>query len=388
MRVLLLIICLAFVFQSGYAENAPDSKKEHAESKKEIKVGSLVIYKDRCVATLPIKFSGEKEHSLTVPGSIDSQSILFHQESNLNPEYVISKNKDVLTAVDWILNSKHPFQGEITYTFSGIGWHMHYVVEVSEQFDEIQNFNSFVSIDNQSGASFENIRLRLVDAQTDDLAKNQTFHEYVIDTPKFINKGSVVRIPWVEIHKQKAGQDYRLDVGKDNLKDLQGINKQIPLQIWLHFKLDEKRSQDLANGDITIYIRDHSNALRFLGSSALPSTKSGDDIQLAIPPLLLAQLKSSHDSPLTQIQGNLEQTEFKTLLTEKVTEAAYRLTIRNFGEKEANIKVMLPFGENRGKVVRESMAHKQESSQSVYWPVRVAPKTEVVLRYRVQLMKE
>ena len=287
-----------------------------------------------------------------------------------------------------ILNSKHPFQGEITYTFCGIGWHMHYVVEVSEQFDEIQNFNSFVSIDNQSGASFENIRLRLVDAQTDDLAKNQTFHEYVIDTPKFINKGSVVRIPWVEIHKQKAGQDYRLDVGKDNLKDLQGINKQIPLQIWLHFKLDEKRSQDLANGDITIYIRDHSNALRFLGSSALPSTKSGDDIQLAIPPLLLAQLKSSHDSPLTQIQGNLEQTEFKTLLTEKVTEAAYRLTIRNFGEKEANIKVMLPFGENRGKVVRESMEHKQESSQSVYWPVRVAPKTEVVLRYRVQLMKE
>lgn len=388
MRVLLLIICLAFVFQSGYAENAPDSKKEHAESKKEIKVGSLVIYKDRCVATLPIKFSGEKEHSLTVPGSIDSQSILFHQESNLNPEYVISKNKDVLTAVDLILNSKHPFQGEITYTFCGIGWHMHYVVEVSEQFDEIQNFNSFVSIDNQSGASFENIRLRLVDAQTDDLAKNQTFHEYVIDTPKFINKGIVVRIPWVEIHKQKAGQDYRLDVGKDNLKDLQGINKQIPLQIWLHFKLDEKRSQDLANGDITIYIRDHSNALRFLGSSALPSTKSGDDIQLAIPPLLLAQLKSSHDSPLTQIQGNLEQTEFKTLLTEKVTEAAYRLTIRNFGEKEANIKVMLPFGENRGKVVRESMAHKQESSQSVYWPVRVAPKTEVVLRYRVQLMKE
>jgi hypothetical protein len=228
----------------------------------------------------------------------------------------------------------------------------------------------------------------LIDAQTDDLAKNQTFHEYVIDAPKFINKGSVVRIPWVDIHKQKAEQDYRLDVGKDNLKDLQGIDKQIPLQIWLHFKLDEKRSQDLANGDITIYIRDHSNALRFLGSSALPSTKSGNDIQLAIPPLLLAQLKSSNDSPLTQIQGNLEQTEFKTLLTEKVTEAAYRLTIRNFGEKEANIKVMLPFGENRGKVVRESMAHKQESSQSVYWPVRVAPKTEVVLRYRVQLMKE
>ena len=49
---------------------------------------------------------------------------------------------------------------------------------------------------------------------------------------------------------------------------------------------------------------------------------------------------------------------------------------------------MLPFGKNRGKVVRESVAHKQDNAQSVYWPVKVAQKSEVVLRYRVQLMKE
>ncbi len=358
------------------------------EQKKETKEGSLVLYKDRCVVTLPIKFSGEKRYTLAVPGSVDSQSILFHQENGVNPEYVISKDKEIPTAADLILNSKHPFQGEVTYTFSGISWHMHYVVEVNEQFDEIQNFNSFISIDNQSGTSFENIRLRLVDALTDELAKNQTFHEYVVEVPKFLHKSSVVRIPWVELHNQKTGQDYRLDVGKENLNDLQGVEKQIPLQIWLHFKLDERLARDLASGDITIYIRDSNSILRFLGTSTLQTTKSGDDIQLAIPPLLLMQLKSNQDSPLSQIQGNLEQTEFKTLLTEKVIEAAYRLTIRNFGEKEANIKVMLPFGENRGKIVRESMAHKQENSQSVYWPVKVAPKTEIVLRYRVQLMKE
>ncbi len=88
MRVFLLTICLAFILQSGYAE-----------SKNEAKVGSLVIYKDRCVATLPIKFGGEKQHSLTVPGSIDSQSILFHHESNPNPEphKREGKNKSPLT---------------------------------------------------------------------------------------------------------------------------------------------------------------------------------------------------------------------------------------------------------------------------------------------------
>lgn len=365
---------------------ASEKPTNEAAQKKDAKTGALVLYKDRCIATLPIKFSGEK--ILVVPGSVDSQSILFHQQNGMNPGYIISKGKEVPTAVDLILNSKSSFQGEITYAFSGISWHMHHVVVINEQFNEIQNFNSFISVDNQSGANFENIHLRLIDAQTDELIKNQTFHEYVVDDHQSLQKSSVVRIPWIDICKQSTGQDYRLDVGRENLADLQRVEKQIPLQIWLNFKLDEKFSKDLASGDVTIYISDLSNVLRFLGTSRLQATKSGDDIQLAIPPQLLAQLKSNQDSPLSQIQGNLEQTEFRTLLTEKVVEAAYRLTIRNFGEKEANIKVMLPFGENRGKIVRESMAHKQENSQSVYWSVKVAPKTEIVLRYRVQLMKE
>ncbi len=392
MKIFTLFICLLLAIQLGYTEDGPtkepDNKKEHTEQKEETKTGNLVIYKDRCVATLPIKFSQEKAYSFVVPGSIDSQSILFHQEGNTTPEYTVSKDKDLSSAADLILNSKNPFHGTITYSFSGINWHMHYVFEVNEQFDEIQNFNSFVSIDNQSGANFENIRLRLVDALTDTLAKNQTFNEYVISMPESIHKSSVIRIPWVELHKQKAEQDYRLDVGGDTLVDLQGTKKNIPLQIWLRFNLNKEVARDLASGDITIYIRDNNNILRFLGTGTLLATKSGDDVQLGIPPHLLTQLKSSQDSPLSQIQGTIEQTEFKTLLTEKVVEAAYRLTIRNFSEKEVTIKVMLSFGKNRGKVVRESMAHKQENTQNVYWPVKVAPKTEVVLRYRVQLMKE
>ncbi|MCE2716670.1 MAG: hypothetical protein ACK4V2_06295 [Pseudomonadota bacterium] len=380
MRIFFLAFMI-FIIGQVYAEEPVKiqvQKKEDSES-------NIVLYKDRCVATLPVKFGQEKNYVIAVPGSLDPQSILFQQENGASPEYGFSNNKEASIA-ELILNSW--YQGLITYTFSGINWHMHYVVEINEQFDEIQKFAGFIDIDNQSGASFEKVYLRLVDAQTDELAKNQTFREYVVDVPKNLYKGRVVRIPWITLNKQKAEQDYRLDVGRENLKDLQGKEKQIPLQIWLHFKLDEKLGKDLASGDITVYLRDSSKILRFLGSSSLQNVRVGEEIQLAVPPLLLAQFKSSQDSPLLQIQGNLEQTEFKTLLTEKVTEAAYRLTIRNFGEKEANIKVMLYFGENRGKVIRESMAHKQENSQSVYWPVKVAPKTEIVLRYRVQLVKE
>ncbi len=391
MKTFSVFICLLIATQLGFAEDKhikePEKKKEQTTQKEATSAGNLVIYKDRCIATLPIKHSADKSNSFVVAGSIDSQSILFRNEEHIVPEYTITKEKEA-AAANLVFTSQHPFGGEISYSFSGIAWHMHYVVEINELFDEIQNFTSFVSIDNQSGANFENIQLRLIDAKTDALAKNQTFNEYVINTQKSIHKDRVVRIPWADIHKQKAEQDYRLDVGGEILTDIQGTERHIPLQIWLGFQLNKDLDQDLANGEIAIYIRDNANTLRFLGTSTLLATKAGENVQLGIPPHLLTQLKSSQDSPLSQIQGTIEQTEFKTLLTEKVIEAAYRLTIRNFGDKEVTIKVMLPFGKNRGKVVRESVAHKQDNAQSVYWPVKVAQKSEVVLRYRVQLMKE
>lgn len=391
MKIFFIFSCLLLTIHLGFAEEIPakepNSKKENAKQKDTTNTGNLVIYKDRCVATLPIKFPQEKSNVFAVAGSVDPQSILFRNPENIVPEYTVTKDKDA-AAAELVFISRPPFHGELTYSFSGIAWHMHYVVEINELFDEIQNFNSFISIDNQSGVSFENIQLRLIDAQTDALAKNQTFNEYVTNVQKSIHKSSVIRIPWIDMHKQKAEQDYRLDVGGEILTDIQGSERRIPLQIWLGFNLNKGLAKDLASGDIIIYIRDNSNTLRFLGISALPATKSGDNIQLGIPPHLLTQLKSSQDSPLSQIQSTIEQTEFKTLLTEKVIEAAYRLTIRNFGDKEVTIKVMLPFGKNRGKVIRESVAHKQENAQSVYWPVKVAQKSEVVLRYRVQLMKE
>ena len=371
-------------------EENTEVKKDKKEQKEHTK-GNVVIYKDRSIATLPVSLLANKPHRLPVAASIDSQSILFQQKNHPNvPEYSVVKDKDVkmATAADLVLNSAEPFDGELTYNFSGLDWHMHYVIEVDEQFNEVKTFNSFISVDNQSGVDFKNVFLRLIDMNTDVLAKNHAFNEYFVPLPQFLEKGKVLRIPWVNLQNQKSEQDYRLDVGGENLVDLQGSERHIPLQIWLGFKLDSKAAKDLASGEMCIYVNDKSDNKRYLGTTSMQAIKPGDDIQIGIPPHLLTQLKSNQDSPLSQIQGKLEQTEFKTLLTEKVIEAAYRLTIRNFGKKEATIKVILPFGKNRGKVIRESMAHREESSQNVYWPVKVAPQSELVLRYRVQLMKE
>ncbi len=368
----------------------------HSETTKEplpSPTGEIVVYKDRCIVTKTIKIkASDKSHKIIVPGSIDPQSILFGQGTAENPRYEITKELEKAIDAELILYTKNPFTCELTYGFTGINWHMHYVVELNESFNEILNFNGFISIDNQSGADFEDVRLRLVDGQTDNLSKNQSFNEYTINIASVLHKRRVVRVPWVSLHKQKAEQDYRFDVGGDNLLNLLGsaakIEKQLPLQICLHFTQDLASKKDLANGDLALYVRDKGGTLRFLGINHLTATKAGECIQCVIPLHLLTQLKSNQDSPLSQIRGVLEQTEFKTLLTEKLEEAAYRLTISNFGDKEVTIKVMLPFGDNHVKVVRESNEHKQENTNSVYWQLKVSPKTEVVLRYRVQLRKE
>ena len=371
----------------GEDTKAPDSEHPKKQQIDNHKVNKIVVYRDRCMATRWIKLT-EKEHKVEVPGSIDPQSILFGQNNGDNPTYEITKDADNATAAELLLHSLGEFSGELTYGFTGINWHMHYVVKVNDTFNEVLNFSGFISIDNQSGASFENADLRLIDGQTDSLAKNQSFSEYSISLGKSLQKGKVIRVPWIKLVKEKTEQDYRFDVGEDCLTNLQGAEKHLPLQVYLSFKQNGEIKKDLSSGDLALYVLDESGELRFLGINQLKASKSTEFIQFAIPLHLLTQLKSNQDSPLSQIHGILEQTEFKTLITEKLEEAAYRFTIRNFGDKEVTIKIMLPFGDNYVKVVRESNEHKKESDRSVYWQVKVAPKTEVVTRYRVQIMKE
>ncbi len=385
-----LLVCLLFgQLLYGEASKAPVNKEscDKHTHKEDHKVNKIVVYRDRCMATTWIKV-GEKSQKVSVPGSIDPQSILFAQKDVENPKYEIDKESESATEAELVLYPQGPFSGELTYGFTGINWHAHYVVELNETFSNILNFSGFISVDNQSGASFEDSCLCLVDGQTDNLAKNQTFNEYSINVGQPLQKGRVIRIPWINICDQDAEQDYRFDVGGDCLLNLQGVEKHLPLQIYLSFKQGEDSKKDLAGGDLALYVRDKAGHLRFLGINQFKSTKSSEIIQFAIPLHLLTQLKSNQDSPLSQIQGVLEQTEFKTLITEKLEEAAYRFTIRNFGDKEVTVKCMLPRGDNLVKVVRESHEHKSESDRSVYWHVKVSPKTEVILRYRAQLMKE
>ncbi len=379
------LLCVMVLFSNLIADEKHSGASVVKQPKKH---NYLTLYKDRCLASLRLQFpAGQKKHHVTeVPASISTQSILFNNDKNGLPEYFLRKENDKSLVSELHIMNELGFDGQINFSFSGITWHMHYVIEVTSAFDKILNFNGFISVDNQSGIDFENYHVRFIDAQTNNAKSTQSFKEYVFTTAQSIFKQVVTRLPWINIENQKCVRDYRLDVGGDNLKDFGSAEKNVPLQIWLQFD-NTKLGKDLANGDIEFYIRDNDE-LRYIGSSALLETMSSENIRVGLPSHLLSQLGTSKDSPLSQIKGSLEQTEYKVLLTEKISEAAYRLTIRNYGDKEVTIKIVLPFGQNHGKVIRENIEHKVEGDNVVYWPVQVKPSSEVILRYRVQLMQK
>jgi hypothetical protein len=389
MKIALCLVMFFLQHLTCESQSGNKSVEQTTAHKKENSASVLTLYKDRCLASMPIKTkSSHKKHIFKVPASTDPQSVLFssHSKDGL-PRYLLRKENEKALYAEIDILHELGFDGRVNFSFTGITWRMHYVIEISSLFDQVLAFNGFVSIDNQSSVDFEKVNLHLIDAQTDNQIKGQNFQEYTVNASQNIDKQAITRLPWVELRNQKCLQDYRLDVGGENLKDLGGGEKIVPLQIWLKFDNDPSK-KDLASGDITLYVSDSAGALRYIGNTTLQSTKGTESISLGLPANLLGQLQSSKDSPLSQIKGSLEQTEYKVLLTEKISEAAYRLTIRNYGDKEVTIKIVLPFGNNHGKVIRENMESKPEGDSAVYWPVQVKPKSEVILRYRVQLMQK
>lgn len=349
---------------------------------------TLIIYKDKCLATIKFQSIASKKISLfNMPNSLDYQSILFKINQRL-PEYYLKKyDQDTRNDLAILHDDGTALEGEFSYIFSGISWHMHYCMEINSAMDKILNFNGFINVDNKNNNDFENANLHFVEANSDYLEKNQKFKEYKVNGKREIYKNSFVKIPWVEMRDQCCEHDYRIDVGGENLKDLNGNEKLVPLHIWLTFDSSFEGKKSIASGDVEIYIRDKDNILRSLGGSTLTtvSEDGAESIRLSLPSSLLMQLSNNTNSPISKIKGTLEQTEFKVLMADKISEAAYRVTIKNSDDKAISIKVVLPFDKMQCKIIKENIEHQMESDNIIYWPVKVEPKSEVMLRYKVQL---
>ncbi len=346
--------------------------KESTNSKKEIIFGTL----------------------LAVNGGMVVQS---KDKIILNPSGEVSlpnlpKGLRLKPTLSWVINSQVEGNNslEFTYQTSGISWVSDYIVVLASN-DSSLDMNGWVTINNMSGATYENAKLKLV-AGDINLVREQPRRLYAKNVVMATAEGAMVDEDFAEktlFEYHMYDLSRKTTIKNNEKKQIQLITAQkIPVKkkyiynsykdiskvfAFLYFKNDKKSNLGLAlpKGKVRVYKND-GNALEFVGEDKIDHTPENKDIELNLGKVFDVTVKRT-------------QTDYR-----KISSSGHQETnvIELTNSKKEDIEVEVE--ENLGldwKVIDMSDDYSKKNSQVIVFKVKVPANKTYKVSYTVKYSK-
>ncbi|MBM4278518.1 MAG: DUF4139 domain-containing protein [Deltaproteobacteria bacterium] len=308
------------------------------------------------------------------------------------PENLISQPTLV-----WMLESKlsRPQKVEASYLTSGINWKADYVA-VLNKLDTMTDMTGWVTIDNRSGATYQNALLKLVAGdihrvkgemrmdyarpmaaakEVSQQFKEESFFEYHLYT---LDRRTTIK-------DNQTKQMSLLDANQVPVKKLfifsgyphyyysrydQRTNKQ-KVGVFLELENTKKNNlgMPLPKGTIRVYKEDKDGSLQFVGEDRIDHTPKDEKIKIKI-------------GEAFDVVGERVQTEYKHLGW-NLYEVAFEVSLRNHKKEDIKVLVEEPIP---GDWEMLSNAHSYEklSANLIRFEVPVAKDKEVKVKYRIR----
>jgi hypothetical protein len=311
------------------------------------------------------------------------------------PDNLIAK-----PTLKWMLDSQRPRHDlEVSYLTNNLNWKADYVFVIDE--DEAHgDLTGWVTLTNQSGATFENAQLKLVagDVQrvTDNvggrmrdeakraLAASEAvaqfseegffeYHLYTLGRPTTLRENEQKQVTLLEaagIGLEKrlvfygAAQYYRGSYG-----DVISNQK---LGVFLDFQNTERNHLGMAlpKGIVRVYKADGSGAQQFIGEDRIDHTPKDERIRI-------------HMGEAFDVVGDRRQMEYK-VISGCVSESEWQVTLRNHKNERVDVDVVEPVGGD-WQILSSSHPYTKVDASTFTFRPSVAANGETVIRYRVRV---
>jgi hypothetical protein len=420
MSILFFLALLSLTQSWGQPEVVAQTKNVFKDT---IQSTALTIYKDATLA--------QQMRTLTVDAGRNTY-FLGHIPSTIYPESLmitlVPGNKDIQVLecsvgeetnnpdlqMKMLLDSKtsSTCNAELLYLFKNLEWRIDYVLHFSPNYEEVY-LNGWIEIANKSGVPFSKAQVQFVDSRIpayysslnvssvtsdekdklsapDALLSSNYPHAYIYALPIDIPALGSKRISWVYSQHVEAKQDFRVFVGDHYLEDMEGKPAHPTVETWISFANtnDHGLGQPLPSGVASLYHADEKGRLEVLGKASIPHTPIGQDVSVKIPPTQAenCSFTTGQARALKAFETELDQAEFKKL-SDKITEASYRLNLKNKSDRPITIRVTLDLPNGEWTIVKENLSHQQNGDQQAFWTIQVDANSEVDLKYRVRLIR-
>ncbi len=295
----------------------------------------------------------------------------------------------------WMVNSNSSGEQdvEVSYQTSGMDWHAEYVVVLNED-DTKLDLNSWVSVKNQSGATYKNAKLKLVAGDV-NIIKNKNryqpeydmvyaakakrsveqfqeksffeYHIYDLQRKTTLANNETKQISLFEATGVKAKKKYYYG---NYSSYYSGSTQKGKVSVIVEFENSKENNlaKPMPKGKVRVYKSD-GDALEFIGEDMIDHTPKNETVKLKI-------------GEAFDIVVNDVQTENRKI-SGSVYEQAYEVTITNRKEEDIVVDVERMMGLN-WEILSSSIKYKKKDSQTILFKVPVKADSKTILKYKVR----
>ena len=284
---------------------------------------------------------------------------------------------------------------EVAYLTGGMGWHADYVAVLSAD-DRESSLNGWVTLDNNSGASFDSARLALVagnvhraSEEDGDLAgaaglppgANQggafseesllDYHLYSLGRVTDIKDKEQKQIALLAASKVPVSKVLRL-LGSPSLRGSpEPLQENLNPKVLMEF-VNDARSQlgmPLPMGTVRVYKADKAGGQQFIGEDTIQHTPNGEKLSL--------ELGESFD-----VVAERRSVDFKTL-AKNLTESVHEVKVRNHKDEAASVQIEERLA-GEWEILESTVRGEKLDARRQRFTVQVPSRGEVVLKYKIR----
>lgn len=311
------------------------------------------------------------------------------------PENLISKPTLV-----WLIESNLASKQRIeaSYLTNGINWRSDYVVTLNNR-DDRADLSGWVTIDNKSGASYEDAKLKLIAgdvhrvkeereyrekmlrvaeaaARPEPQFKEEEFFEYHIyslQRPATVRENQTKQINFItadnipvkkELVFQGSQYYYYSQYGEAS------PNQKVGIFVEVENRKENNLGIPLPKGIVRVYKQDKEGSLQFVGEDLIDHTPKDEKVRVKV-------------GDAFDVIGNRKQTDWKKIAYDTY-EAAFEISLRNHKKEDVVVRVIEPIP-GEWTVLSSSYEYRKTKAFTAEFNIPVPKDKETKLTYRVRM---
>ena len=300
----------------------------------------------------------------------------------------------------WMLEGGGKQKVEVTYLTHNLNWNADYVFSINEN-DTAGDLTGWVTLNNQTGTSYDNAKLKLVagdvqrvappgepDDENDDRAKDRVlagekrqfseegffeYHLYTLDRPTTLLNAEQKQVTLLEAQGVKVDKRLIFYGAQYYYRGQYGqvvSNQKVGVYLDIENKETNHMGMPLPKGTVRVYKADKSGAKQFIGEDNIDHTPRDEKVRI--------KMGEAFD-----VVGDRKQMDYK-VLGSCTTESAWEISLRNHKDSPTEVEVYEPVGGD-WELVSQSMPSTKKDAHTFTFKPTIAARGEVKITYRVRV---